>query len=64
MIVLQQTRISLNDHANSETWHSSAGRYDRGGRDGGEPLEKVEKVEIVQKVEMVEGKLSENVVGA
>ena len=46
------------------------GRYDRGGRDGGEPLEKVEKVEIVQKVEIVEkveileGKLSENVVGA
>ena len=44
-----------------------AGRYDRGGRDGGEPLEmveKAEKVEIVQKVEIVEGKLSENVVGA
>ena len=53
-----------------------AGRYDRGGRDGGEPLEMVEKaekveivqkveiVEMVQKVEMVEGKLSENVVGA
>ena len=44
--------------------HSSAGRYDRGGRDGGEPLRMVEKVEIVQKVEIVEGKLSENVVGA
>ena len=40
------------------------GDFYRGGRDGGEPLEKVEKVEIVQKVEMVEGKLSENVVGA
>ena len=43
------------------------GRYDRGGRDGGEPLRMVEivqKVEIVEKVEILEGKLSENVIGA